>query len=78
MAGVKITHEGRREIGENVFEGDAPDGIGEFWIGRQRHSETYAPGSDLDAVARGWISVTPISLDLTHRPTMKALKKVFP
>jgi hypothetical protein len=32
----------------------------------------------LEAIHAGKISVTPLGLDLTHMPTMKAMKKVFP
>ena len=31
-------------------------------------------GTDLYAVRHGRISVTPLHIDLTHRPTMHALK----
>jgi 5'-nucleotidase len=34
--------------------------------------------TDLAAMARGAISVTPLKVDLTHEPTLRALRKVLP
>jgi broad specificity polyphosphatase/5'/3'-nucleotidase SurE len=32
----------------------------------------------MKAVDQGFVSVTPLNVDLTHAPTMAALSKVFP
>ena len=36
------------------------------------------PGTDLQAVTSGKVSVTPVCLDLSNGPTLAALKKAFP
>jgi 5'-nucleotidase len=61
-----------------MIEGVDPRGEPYFWIGGGRDEERGRAGTDLEAVHRGAVSVTPLSLDLTHEPTVKTLKAVFP
>jgi broad specificity polyphosphatase/5'/3'-nucleotidase SurE len=42
-----------------------------------RQEEASQEGSDLWAVERGLVSITPLDLDLTHDPTSHALAKLF-
>lgn len=77
VIGVEIAREGRRKLGDDIHEATDPRGDTYYWIGAQQRSERYAAGTDLDAVQRGAISVTPMSMDMTHRPTMKALKEAL-
>ena len=62
--GVKPTRMGRRRYGESVVEKIDPRGRPYFWIGGA-HVDTHADGTDLTAVAGGYVSVTPLHLDLT-------------
>jgi 5'-nucleotidase len=77
VTGVAITRQGRRKIGDRLNPGIDPRGNPYIWIGTERDEDPSFPGSDLEAVHAGKISITPLGLDLTHRPTMTALKKVF-
>jgi 5'-nucleotidase len=45
-----------------------------YWMGWRGDPDNAPPGTDLYAVRHGRISVTPLHIDLTHRPTMHALK----
>ena len=47
-------------------------------LGPPREESPGLPGSDLQAVAEGKVSVSPIYLDLTNGPALAELKKVFP
>jgi 5'-nucleotidase len=76
--GIEITREGRRKIGDEILEGFDPRGEPYYWIGNQKTSPTYAKGTDLAAVHDGKVSVTPLSLDLTHRSMQRQLKALFP
>jgi 5'-nucleotidase len=78
VAGVEATRQGRRKIGEGVSERVDPRGRPYFWIGPVREEWADLPGTDLHAVTRGKVSVTPIYLDLTNGPALAELKKVFP
>ncbi len=63
--GVFITTQGRLTHGLHI---DARvDGRGNpyFWLAYRRERPDISPGSDLDALARGAISVTPLRLDMT-------------
>ena len=73
----EATRQGRRKIGGELVEGADPRGDAYFWIGNQRSEDRYRPGTDLEAVSRGAISVTPLTLDLTHGASLKALKGIF-
>ena len=48
-----------------------------FWIGSQRDEDAMRPGTDLEAVRRGAVSVAPISMDMHHAGMAKRLKEAF-
>ena len=78
VTGIEVTRQGRRKIGSELVRGTDPRGEPYYWIGNQKVSVTYAKGSDLAAIDDGKVSVTPLCLDLTHRPMMLRLKSLFP
>ncbi|HEX7579301.1 MAG TPA: 5'/3'-nucleotidase SurE [Thermoanaerobaculia bacterium] len=63
-AGVRATRMGRRRYGESVVEKIDPRGRPYYWIGGA-HIDTAGDGTDLSAVADGFVSITPLHLDLT-------------
>ncbi len=77
VTGVEITRQGKRKIGDDIMERKDPRGEPYVWIGAQRAEERSTPGTDIEAVCRGAISVTPLCFDLTHRDDMKALETAF-
>lgn len=77
VTGVAVTRQGRRKIGGELDRRLDPRGAPYYWISTMRTEEPSLKGSDLAAVNGGAISVTPLSLDLTHKPTMRALTSVF-
>ncbi|CCQ73510.1 5'/3'-nucleotidase SurE [Magnetospira sp. QH-2] len=74
---TEITTEGRRKIGDAIQQGTDPRGEKYFWIGAQRDEDRFAQGTDLEAIYRGAVSVTPLSLDLTDRVMLDRLKGYF-
>lgn len=78
VTGVEITRQGRRKIGGCMVEGVDPRGEPYFWIGGGRVEDSGRKGTDLEAVHRGAISITPLSLDLTDEATLNALRTMFP
>ncbi|MGH2930789.1 MAG: 5'/3'-nucleotidase SurE, partial [Solirubrobacteraceae bacterium] len=48
-----------------------------YWMGFTRRRPNVAEGTDIAAVLGGRISVTPLHIDLTHQPTVRALKAVL-
>jgi len=77
VTGIEVTRQGRRKIGCDVLQGHDPKGAPYYWIGAQREEDRSVLGTDLEAVTRNAVSITPLSLDLTHRPMVKSLKGVF-
>lgn len=78
VAGLAVTCQGRRDQGGLAVE-ERRDTWGDpyFWYGFARRRTDPPEGSDLWAIANGMISVTPLSLDLTHGPTREQLKELL-
>lgn len=77
VTGVKITHQGLRQIDDNLIERMDPRGKPYYWIGSNQHRKGGGEGTDLDAIASGSISITPLTLNLTHVPTVSYLQEAF-
>ena len=77
-ASVSATVQGRRNANIVRIEPRA-DGRGNpyFWIAFGRTSFEAASGTDLEAMARKRISVTPLKLDLTDEPTVTRFAQLF-
>lgn len=68
VQGVRVTRQGKRNLGFlNVQERRDGRGNPYFWIGFERAAalDTPAEGTDLAALAAGYVSVTPLRLDRT-------------
>jgi 5'-nucleotidase len=76
--GVVATRQGRRKIGEGVVERVDPRGRPYYWIGPMREEWPDMPGTDLQAITAGKVSITPICLDLSNGAALAQLKSVFP
>ncbi|MBM3733877.1 MAG: 5'/3'-nucleotidase SurE [Acidimicrobiia bacterium] len=77
VKGVAVVPQAQCEGGSDPVRGVDPRGIPYWWIGGAREDQPVPPGTDLDAVEKGSIAVTPLTLDLTHRPTLAALRRVM-
>ena len=81
VKGIKMTTQGHRKIQDSIVERIDPRGHSYFWLGpgdyRYENSGLAPSGTDLDATMNGYVSVTPLSLDLTHMPTLRSLEGVF-
>jgi 5'-nucleotidase len=77
VKGIEVTREGRRKLGDEIVESKDPRGVPYFWIGAQKQSSHYSSGTDLAAIDNNLISVSPLSINLTHRATMIKLKEAF-
>lgn len=77
VKGIAITHQGQRRIEGNLEEKVDPRGRRYYWIGAIHYDGSGDEGTDLKANSNGLISVTPLSLNFTHRKTITQLEKVF-
>lgn len=72
--GVRITKLGKRMYGEGVIERLDPRGKKYFWIGGEPPIWHQGEGTDFEAVERGFVSITPLHLDLTHHQSIEGLR----
>ncbi len=66
IKGVEVTRLGRREYNDELIRRKDPFGRDYFWIGGSPPGGAGEPGTDLHAIAAGYVSVTPVQLDLTN------------
>jgi 5'-nucleotidase len=72
---VELTCQGRRDVTNmNAERRSDRRGRDYYWMGFSDHPMQPAPETDIAAIAEGRISVTPLHIDLTHRPTLADLK----
>ena len=66
ISGFEVTRLGHRHRAEPCIETLDPRGRPCYWIGPAGEEEDAGPGTDFHAIRRGFISVTPIHVDLTR------------
>ena len=66
VRGIRLTRLGRRVYSQSVAPMKDPWGRSIYWIGGGEISWTGEPDSDFRAIEEGYVSVTPLQLDLTH------------
>ena len=71
VKGIKLTRLGRRVYSQSVAPMNDPWGRQIYWIGGGEITWTGEPDSDFRAIQEGYISVTPLHLDLTHFDVLK-------
>ena len=66
VKGIRVTKLGRRVYSDSLTRMNDPWGRDMFWIGAGKSSWSGDEDSDFRAVEEGYISVTPLHLDLTQ------------
>ncbi len=66
IRGFEVTRLGHRHRAEATIKMEDPRGRPMYWIGPAGGEQDAGPGTDFDAIKRGFISVTPIHVDLTR------------
>jgi 5'-nucleotidase len=66
LKGIRVTTLGRRVYADSLTRREDPSGREYFWIGGGVSSWTGRDDSDFRAVQAGYVSVTPLHLDLTN------------
>ena len=78
VRGVRVTRQGLRDYGRLKIEARTdPRGYDYFWFGLGAMVETPRHDTDLEAIADGYVAVTPLHLDLTHDPSLASLRARF-
>lgn len=74
VKGARITTQGDRQYVDRVEKRQDPLGRPYYWLGGRIHDKEAAAGTDVRAVGDGYISVTPIHLDLTAHAFLRDLR----
>lgn len=75
IQGMMITRQGLRVYRDALDKRLDPRGNPYYWIGGEEPTGVNEEGTDVGALARGYVSITPLQLDLTHYRAMDELKK---
>lgn len=76
--GLKLTRLGVRRYTEGMVEQRDPRGRTIYWIGGGEPVWEAIPGTDFHEVGEGYISVTPLHLDMTDRKYLHQLEDLKP
>ncbi|MCP5368473.1 MAG: 5'/3'-nucleotidase SurE [Hyphomicrobiales bacterium] len=77
VTGIEACRQGRRKLGGELVQGIDPRGQPYYWFGGYRHEKSFPKGTDLEAIRQGAISVTPLSVGMTHRGGLRTLREAL-
>lgn len=66
LLGMRTTRLGKRHRAEPVVRETNPRGEAIYWVGPAGAAQDAGEGTDFHAVASGYVSVTPLQIDLTR------------
>ena len=76
VKGVRVCPMGKRIMNIKLLERLDPKQRPYFWLGGERDNTSDREGVDLDFLARGYITVTPLNLDLTDYKALELVRGV--
>jgi 5'-nucleotidase len=78
IGGIRVCRQGLRDYGRlRIVERTDPRGYRYYWFGLAPTVETPGHRTDLEAIADGFIAVTPLHLDLTHDASLERLSNHY-
>ncbi len=78
VKGIRVVRQGFHDYARgSVVEGTDPRGYRYFWFGLHGIEHTPGHATDLEAIQDGYVSVTPLQLDLTHDASLAAMAERF-
>ena len=78
VKGIRVCRQGLRDYGRlRIVQRTDPRGYDYYWFGLGPMVETPGHSTDLEAVADGYVSISPLHLDLTHENSIEALHQRF-
>jgi 5'-nucleotidase len=73
VRGIQVTRLGRRVYRDVLIERLDPKGRPYYWIGGDPPGGEPDEGTDIGALARGYVSITPLNLDMTDAGLLAGL-----
>ena len=78
VKGIRVVRQGFHDYARgSLVEGVDPRGRPYYWFGLEDVEHTLDHGTDLEAVGEGYVSVTPLQVDLTHHASIGALAESY-
>ena len=74
LRGFEVTRLGNRHRAEAAVSSLDPRGRRIYWVGAAGAGQDAGPGTDFHAVANGFVSVTPLQVDLTRHAALDSLR----
>ena len=75
LRGLRATRLGFRHRSEPILPAHDPRGRPVYWVGPAGPEQDAGPGTDFEAIAAGWVSVTPLQIDLTRHAALPGLEQ---
>jgi 5'-nucleotidase len=73
LRGFRSTRLGHRHKAEPVVKAQDPRGRDIYWVGPAGAEQDAGPGTDFHALREGFVSVTPLQVDLTRHAALEGL-----
>lgn len=78
VQGIRVVRQGFHDYARgSIVEGTDPRGYRYYWFGLHGIEHTPGHDTDLEAIAEGYVSVTPLHIDLTHGPSLDMLAQRY-
>ncbi|MHA6720285.1 5'/3'-nucleotidase SurE [Sphingomonas sp. RS6] len=78
VQGIKVVSQGLRDYGRvGLDKRTDPRGFPYYWLAMARLPHEAMPDTDLEAIEQGFVTVTPLHLDLTHRESLDRLDTAY-
>ena len=78
IKGFRIARLGNRHKSEPVVRSRDPSGREIFWVGPAGEEQDGGPGTDFYAISEGYVSLTPLQVDLTRHEQLNLLREWLP
>jgi 5'-nucleotidase len=78
VKGIRVVRQGFHDYSRgSLVEGVDPRGRPYYWFGLDDVEHTLDRGTDLEAVGDGYVSLTPLQLDLSHHASIDPLAEAY-
>jgi len=75
VRGFRSTRLGFRHRSERIVPARDPRNRPVYWVGPAGPQQDAGPGTDFEAIAQGYVSVTPLQIDFTRHGALPALQQ---
>ncbi|RCK74305.1 MAG: 5-nucleotidase SurE [Anaerolineae bacterium] len=75
IKGFRVTRQGLRVYRDSLDKRYDPRGRPYYWIGGEAPTAIPEEGTDYGAIAQGYVSITPLQLDLTAQNVLSEMQK---